>query len=83
MLAILIPQTLQNGVMNGILKILHRLNKQIAAEQHAKIIGEILLVESVAVRLDNESKKNFFGLVRSLVKGEFKEKLFNYILSPY
>jgi hypothetical protein len=80
MLGILIPKALQNGTMSRILKILHELNKQIVVEQHAKMIGEMLLVESVAVRLDDESKRHFFGFVRNLVKGEFKENLFNCIL---
>jgi hypothetical protein len=81
MLAMLIPHTLQNGNMNRILKILYGLNKQVTNEQHAKTIGEMLLVESVATRLDDESKKHFFCFMKSIVKGEFKENLFNCILS--
>lgn len=68
-LALLVPQVLQNGMMTRVLKILHNLNQKGVEASGTRVLGELLLVESVSARLEEESKKAFWAFLKGITKG--------------
>jgi len=68
-LALLVPQVLQNGMMTKVLKILHNLNQKGVEASGTRVLGELLLVESVSARLEEESKKAFWAFLKGITKG--------------
>lgn len=81
MLALLIPQLLQNNLITRLLKVLHSLTQRNAECSGTAVIGELLLVESVAVRLEDESRKGFCSFLKEIVKDERRQTLYNAVLN--
>lgn len=78
MLSFLVPSLLRNGQMIKILRVLAKtVGRELDIKSDARALTEMMFVEAVARRLDEESLKGFMEFIRKICKKKLPVHLGN------